>query len=222
MIKASPRMDRLAFLFSVVVIGAAALWIVQHGLFSPALAQSDNWTWYIIRASGLLAFILLTVSTLWGLALSSRLFKNWSPGPLSMVLHSTLSWMALSFGALHALLLMADKYVPYTITEILVPFAGPYRPLAVGLGTLAFWVILVVTLSFSFKKRLGHRVWKWIHLTSYLAFVLVTVHGLTAGTDASRLGVRLMLVASVTVVTLLLAVRVARRGPTRATTAVAA
>jgi predicted ferric reductase len=213
-------MDRLAFLFSAIVIGAAAFWIVQHGLFSPALVQSDNWTWYIIRASGLLAYILLTVSTLWGLALSSRLFKNWSPGPLSMVLHSTLSWMAVSFGALHALLLVADKYVPYTITDVLIPFAGPYRPLAVGLGTLAFWIILVVTLSFSFKKRLSHRVWKWIHLTSYLAFVLVTVHGLTAGTDASRLGVRLMLMASVTVVTLLLAVRVARRGPTRGTAAV--
>ncbi|HYO88669.1 MAG TPA: ferric reductase-like transmembrane domain-containing protein [Candidatus Limnocylindrales bacterium] len=211
MTKASPRTDWLAFLFSVGVIGAAGVWIVQHGLFSPTLAQTDNWTWYVIRASGLMAYVLLTVTTLWGVALSSRLVKNWSPGPLSMVLHSTLSWLALSFAGLHAVLLMADRYLPYQFTEVLIPFTGPYRPLAVGLGTLSLWVILVVTLSFSFKKRLGHRAWKLIHLSSYLAFVLVTVHGLTAGTDASRLGVRLMLVASVSVVTLLLAMRVARR-----------
>lgn len=211
MIKPSPWMDRLAFAFSAVVIGVAAYWIVQNGLFSPALAQSDNWTWYVIRASGLTSYILLTVSMLWGLALSSKVFKNWSPGPLSMVLHSGLSWIALAFAALHALLLMADKYVPYQLTEVLIPFTGPYRPLAVGLGTIAFWVILVVTLSFSMKKRIGHRVWKWIHFTSYLAFVLVTVHGLTAGTDASRLGVRLVLVASVVLVSGFLFVRVARR-----------
>ena len=84
-------------------------------------------------------------------------------------------------------------------------------PLAVGVGTLAFWIILVVTLSFSAKKRLGHRTWKLIDYASYLAFVLVTVHGLTAGTDAARLGVRLLLVASVVLVTGLLMVRIARR-----------
>ncbi|MBL8145967.1 MAG: ferric reductase-like transmembrane domain-containing protein [Anaerolineae bacterium] len=211
MIKPSPWMDRLAFLFSVIVIGAAATWIIQNGLFSPALSQSDNWAWYVIRASGLTAYILLTVSILWGMALSSKIFKNWSPGPLSMVLHSGLSWIALAFAALHALLLIVDKYVPYQLSEILIPFIGPYRPLAVGLGTIAFWVVLVVTLSFSLKKRIGHRVWKWIHFTSYLAFVMVTVHGLTAGTDASRLGVRLMLVAAVALVSAFVFVRVARR-----------
>ncbi len=215
MTKSSPRMDWLAFLFSAGVIGAAGVWIVQHGLFSPTLAQTDNWTWYIIRASGLMAYVLLTVTTLWGLALSSKLIRNWSPGPLSMVMHSTLSWLALSFAALHALLLMADKYLPYQLTEVLIPFTGPYRPLAVGLGTVSLWVILVVTISFSIKKRIGHRAWKWIHLSSYLAFVLVTVHGLTAGTDASRLGVRLMLVVAVSVVTLLLILRVGRRGSGR-------
>ncbi|RDJ93895.1 hypothetical protein B4Q13_18750, partial [Lacticaseibacillus rhamnosus] len=72
----------------------------------------------------------------------------------------------------HALLLLVDKYFAYTIADVLVPFIGPYRPLAVGLGTLSLWVMLAVSASFWIKDRLGHRNWWWLHLTSYVTFGL--------------------------------------------------
>jgi len=83
-------------------------------------------------------------------------------------------------------LLLFDSYYTYTLSNLLVPFTGPYRAFAVGLGIIAFWMILVVTISFSMRKLLSRRAWLWLHYTSYIAFGLVAVHALLAGTDATR------------------------------------
>jgi len=47
-------------------------------------------------------------------------------------------------------------------------------------------MILAVTISFSMRKLMSRRVWLWLHYTSYIAFGLVAVHALMAGTDATR------------------------------------
>jgi DMSO/TMAO reductase YedYZ heme-binding membrane subunit len=110
-----------------------------------------------------------------------------------MLMHASLSWLAVGFGLVHGLLLMRDDYFTYRLTDVLIPFTGPYRPLAVGLGILSFWIAFVVTISFSMRKQLGNRVWKTLHLSSYLMFGMVTIHGLLAGSDGGRLGFRMML-----------------------------
>ena len=127
-----------------------------------------------------------------------------------MTLHSTISWLALILGLIHALLLLFDSYFAYTLGDLFVPFTGPYRPVVVGLGTLAFWVIVLVTLSFPFKKRLGHRIWKRLHYASYAAFGLVSLHGLFAGTEGTQLGLRLLIGVGVLLVVLLLGIRMGK------------
>jgi len=74
---------------------------------------------------------------------SSKSRTAGSPGPVSMTLHSTLSWLALLFGLGHGLLLLFDDYFTYTLGNIFLPFTGPYRPEVVGLGTLAFWLFMI-------------------------------------------------------------------------------
>ncbi len=202
-------MDGISLVFSLFVIALAGVWLVHTGTLETSLAASNNGTWYLIRSFGITAYILLTLSVMWGLALSSAAVKNWSPGPLTMLLHSTISWLSLVFGLVHGLLLMADKYFTYRITDVLVPFAGPYRPLAVGLGTTAFWVLVIVTPSFALKKRLfSYRAWKTLHYLSYAAFLLGTAHALTAGTDSSNVGFRLLLGLSLLLTVILLGYRI--------------
>jgi len=202
-------MDSTSLVFSLFVIALAGVWLVHTGTLETSLTASNNATWYLIRSFGITAYILLTLSVMWGLALSSAAVKNWSPGPLTMLLHSTISWLSLVFGLVHGLLLMADKYFTYRITDVLIPFAGPYRPLAVGLGTTAFWILVIVTPSFALKKRLfSYRVWKTLHYTSYVAFLLVTAHALAAGTDAKNIGFRLLLGLSLLLSVLLLSYRI--------------
>ncbi|MCA9913754.1 MAG: hypothetical protein KC496_10415, partial [Anaerolineae bacterium] len=108
---------------------------------------------------------------------------------------------------IHGLLLMFDDYFTYTLADILVPFTGPYRPEVVGLGTLSFWLLLIISLSFPLKKWLGHKNWKLLHYASYLAFGMVTVHGLFSGTDGGLLGFRLLIALGVGIVLLLLGLR---------------
>jgi predicted ferric reductase len=208
MAKASPWMDRLAFVFSLLVVLGAGFWLWQRGTFNIHLAGENNLSWYLIRAAGLTSYILLTISVIWGLAVSSRIVKDWSPGVMSMLLHSTISWLAVIFALGHALLLTLDHYMPYTLSQLFVPFAGPYRPVAVGLGVIAFWVALVVSASFSVKKLMGHRAWKLLHYTSFVSFGLVTAHGLLAGTDANNLGFQILLAGSVTLVIVFLVYRI--------------
>ncbi|MCC6613261.1 MAG: ferric reductase-like transmembrane domain-containing protein [Anaerolineae bacterium] len=211
MIKSARWLDTLTLIFSVAVIGASAIWLLNSGFFT-ALTTDDRLTWHLIRAAGIIAYVLLAVSMVWGLFVSTQFVKNWSPGPLSVTMHSTISWLALILGGVHAALLLLDTYFQFSLGDILIPFQGPYRPLFVGLGTLAFWGLIIVTLSFPLRKRIGFKTWRRIHLLSYLTFAMVTLHGLTAGTDGERLGVRILMSLGVVAVVGLLALRLRKSG----------
>lgn len=206
--KSTRNTDRLALVASLVIIGLSAAWMISSGLFDFAGWNDHKLSWYLVRSSGIVAYILLLASTIWGLLLSSQSVKDWSPGPVSMTLHSTLSWLALLLGFGHGLLLLFDTYFAYTLGDILLPFTGPYRPEAVGLGTLAFWLLVALSLSFPLKKRIGQANWKRLHATSYAAFAFVSLHGLLAGTDSPHLGFRLLVGGGVLLVVLLLGRRV--------------
>jgi methionine sulfoxide reductase heme-binding subunit len=197
----------------VVILAISAFSLaatVGSGVFDVSLAGDTKWSWYLVRSAGMTAYTLLAASMLWGLFLSSRILKDWSPGPLTLLLHATTSWLAVVLSAAHALLLMFDKFYTYTLPDLIVPFIGPYRPFAVGLGVVAFWLTLAVTVSFSMRKLIGHRNWLWLHYTSYGAFALITVHALLAGTDASQSGIRLILFGFAASVAVLLSWRVVR------------
>ena len=199
--------DIIVMIASLLVIGVSVWWLVSKGVFSFALDQDQKLSWHLVRSSGIVAYVLLLASTVWGLFISSQFISDWSPGPVSLTLHSTISWLALLLGLIHALLLLFDDYFTYTLTSIFVPFTGPYRPEVVGLGTLAFWIIVVVTLSFPLKKRIGHKTWKRLHYTSYLAFAMVSLHGIFAGTDGTLLGFQLLVAFGLIVVIVLLGLR---------------
>ncbi len=208
MVKSAKWMDLLALVFSLAVIGGATVWTLSSGLFATnALSSDNNLTWHLIRSAGISAYVLLFLSMVWGLFISGRYVKDWSPGPLSLAIHSAVSWLALLLGFIHAGILMIDKYFSYTLSDILIPFTGPYRPLAVGVGIIAIWLLLAINISFPFKKQLGRKVWLTLHMTSYIAFGMVTLHGLTAGTDSTLMGFRVLMGVGVMVVVTMLGVR---------------
>jgi hypothetical protein len=216
MTKSAGWFDTFALLFTASIIVLVAAWTVQGGFFSRVLETDRSMTWQLIRSTGLTAYILFTISMLWGLALSSKVVKDWSPGTLSMLLHVSVSWLGTGFAAVHAVLLLFDEYVPYTLPEIMMPFIGPYRPLAVGLGTITFWMMLLVSLSFALKKRLGHKRWKLLHMSSYAGFFVVTAHALFSGTDSGRIGVRAVLGLAVLAVVILTGYRIGAGKPSKA------
>lgn len=212
MVKPAKWMDTFSLLFSVIVVVVSAAWVWQSGTFKISLTNDSTLSWHLVRAAGLSAYFLMTLSMIWGLAVSSRVVKDWSPGVLSMLLHSTISYLALIFSVGHALLLLFDKYYHYRITDLIIPFTGPYRPLASGLGILAVWLGWIISLSFVIKKRMGHKNWLLLHYTSYISYGLITAHALFAGTDAHLLGFKISLILGVSTVIALLAFRLNKTG----------
>jgi predicted ferric reductase len=140
--------------------------------------------WYLSRSSAVVSFGCLWLSMALGLGITNKLARVWPGGPTFAALHEHTSWLGLGLAVFHALVLLGDRYIGYTLTQVLVPFANTqYRPLWVALGQVALYLLAVVVLSFSVRRWIGYRLWRLIHYLSFGAFALALAHGLLAGTD---------------------------------------
>lgn len=172
-------------------------------------------TWFIIRASGLVAFGLLAASTVWGLLLSTGLFGRSVKAKGLSYVHESLAVGSLLATFTHMAFLTVDEWVPFTIAELLVPGLSAWEPLAVALGVVAMWFMLVITVSFYVRRRIGQRVWRALHYGSFGAYVAAAVHGVTAGTDTANPFVMYLYVGSLALVVGLLVLRVIGLPPDR-------
>jgi predicted ferric reductase len=143
--------------------------------------------WFVSRSSGVLAYLLLTLSVIWGLVQSGAILRPTIPPALALGLHNFLSWGGLVMGTLHALVLLGDNKPPMNLADIVIPFVGPYRPMWVGLGVVGIYLMLLVSISFYVRSKIGQKNFRLLHYTSYAAFLLVTWHAIGAGTDTSAL-----------------------------------
>jgi DMSO/TMAO reductase YedYZ heme-binding membrane subunit len=169
--------------------------------------EYDRLPWYVTRISALLAYGALTSSVVYGLLLSTKILDKVAHRAVSFTLHQDLAGIGLGLALVHIAILMLDRSVPYQPLEIVVPFSGPYRPLWVAAGQLGLALSLVVMLSFYARRRIGSSVWRRLHYLSFAAFLLVTVHGLMAGSDTSAGWVYIGYLVAATAVAFLTAYR---------------
>ncbi len=144
---------------------------------------SDPSFWYLARASGLLAYGLLTASVLAGIVLKSRPFDRLLRPAAVTDLHRFVALLGLGSVAIHGAALVLDNAVEISPLALVAPGLAPYRPLATGLGTLAAEAMLLVYVSFPLRRRIGARAWRRLHWLTYAVFALATAHGLAAGSD---------------------------------------
>jgi len=148
--------------------------------------------WYITRSAGLAAYLLMWLSVTWGLAVSSKILDNLLHRSFTYDFHQFLSLLALGFTGLHVVVLMFDKYLPYSVAQILVPFISPYRPVWVGIGVIGLYLSLLVTVTFYLRGRIGMKAFRVIHVASLLGYLGVLVHSIFSGTDSSLTSVLLL------------------------------
>ena len=142
-------------------------------------------TWMLIRASGVIAYALLSFSAIWGLLLGGGFLGKRSTKSLTFA-HESLSVGALIATILHMALLYADDYVVFELSELLTPGASDWRPIAVAFGVVAFYGLFIVVLSFYVRKLIGQRVWRGLHYSSFGIWLASLVHGILAGTDRTE------------------------------------
>lgn len=152
-----------------------------------AAAKASPIPWYVARASGLVAWSLVTVSILWGLALSSRLIRRRGAPAWLLDLHRFLGSLTLVFTAVHLVSLYIDKFVPFTPRELFVPMATSYRPGPVAWGIVGLYLLVAVQVTSWLKRRIPRRLWHSVHLSSFGLFGVATLHGFTTGTDNTNL-----------------------------------
>jgi len=166
--------------FSLTPSGqAAGQWL--NWLF--ALDSIQLW-WYVTRASGIVAYLLLWFSMVLGLAVTSKFLDRLLDRLFTYDFHQFISLLSIAFVSLHVAVLMLDRYLPYSIWQTLVPFISPYRPFWVGVGVIGFSLTLLVTITFYLRSRIGKRIFRLIHYLSLVGYLGATLHGVYAGTDS--------------------------------------
>lgn len=167
-----------------------------------------NLEWMLIRGTGLVAYLMLAASTIWGLALSSKLFVRLVKAKPLTWLHEGLAVGALLATGAHLFFLWSDDFIEFGPRELFIPGASSWEPLAVAFGIVAFYAAFIVSASFYVKKWIGQAAWRTIHFLAFGTFAAAAFHGVMAGTDTQHPVVLGMYVATVAIVVLLLVVRV--------------
>jgi methionine sulfoxide reductase heme-binding subunit len=138
--------------------------------------------WITVRAAGITAVMLASLSVAVGLLMSMRGKK----GPDMRVTHEALALATLAAIGVHAFSLLADPWLKPGIAGVLAPFQISYRPAAVAAGILAAYGLVALGLSYYMRGRLGPARWRRLHRWTALFWVLAVVHGFTAGSDAGQ------------------------------------
>jgi len=151
------------------------------------LALTSPTVWYTIRATGIVALVLLTLTMVLGILTAGRLQRETWPAFAQADVHKWVSLLAMTFLGLHVVTAVLDTYVNVGWLAVVVPFASAYRPLWTGLGTVGVDLMLAVAISSALRQRISARAWRAIHWLAYASWPVAMAHSLGEGTDASKL-----------------------------------
>jgi len=200
----SNPLKTIALLLAAVIVltGLYVVWTLFSGTqVGQNVLTGLNWVfgvssiqlwWFVTRSAGIVAYLLLWLSTVWGLAVPSKLLDPLLKRNYTFDFHEFISLLSLGFVALHIGVLLLDRYLPYSTWQIIIPFLSPYRPAWVGIGVITLYIMLLVTITFYMRNRIGAQKFRTIHYLSLVAFLGATLHGLFAGTDSPLFSMRLM------------------------------
>lgn len=180
------------------------------------VVTSSTPLWYITRATGLMAMVLLTGTMALGLLSSVRFEASAWPRYITGALHRNIALVALVFLVLHVLTAVADTFTPISLPDVVFPFISAYRPFWLGLGSIAFDLLVALIVTSLARTRLGYRSWRLVHWSAYLCWPLAVVHGLGTGTDTPARWVLWLTGACVALITALIIWRLAQGWPANA------
>jgi DMSO/TMAO reductase YedYZ heme-binding membrane subunit len=144
------------------------------------------WTWYLTRGSGAAALVLLTASVVIGVAHTLRWRSRALPRFVIDDLHRVLSVSALALVAAHVVTAVLDSFAPVSVLDAFVPFHGVYRPTWLGLGAIAFDLMLILAVTSAYRASIGYRTWRAIHWIAYACWPPALMHSFGTGSDVKR------------------------------------
>jgi methionine sulfoxide reductase heme-binding subunit len=152
-----------------------------HSIAAPLISESTYW--YLSRASGFVSLMLFSVAAALGLLTAGRLWSPRWPRFVTESLHRSISLVAVCMVVVHVSTILLDSFVPIDIIDAVVPFGSSYLPLWVGLGAIAFDVIIALVLTSLLRTRLSRTWWRAVHWLAYLGWPVALIHTIGIGTD---------------------------------------
>jgi sulfoxide reductase heme-binding subunit YedZ len=150
--------------------------------------------WYLMRGSGVVSLILLTMVVALGFATADRRTILRLPRFVTLSLHRSTSLLAVVFLAIHVGTAIVDPYASIRIVDLFVPFMAGRYPLAAGLGAIALDLIVALVVTSLLRERIGLRAWRAVHWSAYALWPVAFLHGVLIGSDRTStwmLGVEL-------------------------------
>jgi Ferric reductase like transmembrane component len=172
------------------------------------LATTPRAVWYLTRGAGAVALVGLTLTVALGIVEARRWHVTGWPRFVLDALHRDLALISLAVLALHVLTAVVDTFAPIKLADAFLPLVSRYRPLWLGLGALAFDLLLALIITSLLRRRLGYRAWRGVHWAAYACWPLALVHGLGSGTDAPTAWMLVLTVACAAAVALAVLARV--------------
>jgi methionine sulfoxide reductase heme-binding subunit len=142
----------------------------------------EMFEWYMIRATGIVSYLLLYFSVILGLY-SQVQKKRKQKAAVPLFLHEAVSNWAFILVLGHIGFLLIDSYISFNWAEVLVPFQTDYKPLPMAMGTISLYLLLMTIVTSKARKKIGYQKWRKLHALNPILYILVTLHGLFIGTD---------------------------------------
>jgi methionine sulfoxide reductase heme-binding subunit len=158
---------------------------------------SSHALWFATRGFGVVSLLLLTAIVVLGVAGATRWKSARWPRFVVAGLHRNLTLLALVFIASHVITTVADGFAPISFLNAVLPFTSAYRPVWLGLGAVAFDLLLALTITSLLRARIGYGRWRALHWLAYASWPIALVHGLGTGTDARVTWMQAIAVGSV-------------------------
>jgi sulfoxide reductase heme-binding subunit YedZ len=172
-----------------------------HLTSSPAI-------WYAARASGVAAYVVLSVVVAIGMTLGGKAQARRLPRFAVEDIHRFGGLLVGSLIVVHVGSIAVDSFLPFSIVQLVVPFAARYRPLWTGLGIFAAELLLALAITNHYRKRMPHRLWRIAHYANFAVWTLASLHGIFAGTDRSAAWLAVLYGLSISTVVSLIAWRI--------------
>jgi DMSO/TMAO reductase YedYZ heme-binding membrane subunit len=177
-------------------------------------ASGPSSYWYLTRATGWVALVLLTASVVFGVLGSLRYASapRWPRFTID-ALHRDVSLLSVVFLVLHIITTVLDGFAPITLIDGVIPFQSPYRPLWLGLGTVSFDLMIALVITSLVRRRLGYGAWRAVHWLAYACWPIAVLHSLGTGTDVKTWWMLLLTVVCVAAAVIAVLARAARAAP---------
>ena len=145
--------------------------------------NSSTWMWYASRSTGVVLLVLLTLVMLLGLLVTRQGRLPGLPKFAVTGLHRNLSLLAVAFVLVHVLTAVFDGYVRIPLTAAVIPLTSPYERLWLGLGAVAFDLMLAAIVTSLLRRHLSRRLWRGVHLLVYVSWPIAWVHSVFSSKD---------------------------------------